>query len=105
MPDYQDRLRTTNRSPSTLQELKQELRAEFEPEDLQDRLRDQLFRLDIAPEETIIKTDATIAKDITDATKVIKIAVTSQRQDQDTVAFSNSRAYEKKTTWKSITPK
>ncbi|OQS07650.1 hypothetical protein THRCLA_20100 [Thraustotheca clavata] len=42
---YQDRLRDKGSPPSTLVELEKELRAEFEPDDLQDRLRDELYNL------------------------------------------------------------
>ncbi|KAF0747206.1 hypothetical protein AaE_007818 [Aphanomyces astaci] len=41
---YQERL-SRGESPNTLIELEEELRAEFEPDDLQDRLRDQLYEL------------------------------------------------------------
>ncbi|OQR83200.1 hypothetical protein THRCLA_23172, partial [Thraustotheca clavata] len=42
---YQDRLCDRGSPPSTLVELVKELRAEFELEDLQDRLRDELYNL------------------------------------------------------------
>ncbi|KAF0689302.1 hypothetical protein As57867_019174, partial [Aphanomyces stellatus] len=42
---YQERLHSRGEVPSTLLELENELRDEFEPDDLQDRLRDQLYEL------------------------------------------------------------
>ncbi|KAF0716984.1 Aste57867_2559 [Aphanomyces stellatus] len=45
---YQERLHSRREAPSTLLELENELRDEFEPDDLQDRLRDQLYELEQA---------------------------------------------------------
>ncbi|KAF0696508.1 Aste57867_12746 [Aphanomyces stellatus] len=42
---YQERLHSRGEAPSTLLELEIELCDEFEPDDLQDRLRDQLYEL------------------------------------------------------------
>jgi hypothetical protein len=42
---YQERVQSTGTLPSTLMEFEEELRREFEPADLQERLRDQLSQL------------------------------------------------------------